>query len=795
MGAVRQKEPEPSQQHPPSLIANDARPAVVSPALIVADEQDEKFTEAEGEFRSYMQPRGRARTHVAGPLLCRYATEGCPVQCGRAWSAEELRAAVEKGPHRSVEVPDAAIQFRREVEEKQALKFCRIVKWKDIKDRPPRQLKVSPIAAVPHKSRGYRAILDLSFSLRIGNYVLPSVNESSRMLAPAAVLDQMGEALPRLIAALAKAPENGGDVVFSKLDIKDGYWRMSVQPGAEWNFAYVLPALQGEDPEDKLLAIPSALQMGWAESPAFFFAASETARDVAADRCEEPLGSLPPHPLEKFIMPPKEWAENYLPQRKPSLFRLLEVYVDDFCALAQTRDRDELQHITRALLHSIHEVFPPPEVTGFGGGDSVSMKKLIQGEGLWATCKELLGWVFDGVTRCLELPEGKIEKISTTITQAVRQRGIRFKAYQKLLGKVRHAAMGVPGSSGLFTPLNMVLKQQRGWISFKKCTAVQDALVDFRTLLQVSAKEPTHSKELVPGKPHFLGHCDACIQGAGGVWHSGVDDLWPAVWRIPWPKEVQDNFVSSTNREGTISISDLECAGLLLHYLVLEHITPLRHKHVGAYCDNTPTVSWTAKMASKRSSIGGRLVRALALRQRMTRSSPLVAVSIAGVDNDMADVSSRSFKLKGNAWGCATDDDFLHLFNRLFPLPQKHCWQMFQLSTAISSRVISELTGKKLTLASWMRLPRSGGSIGAIGRNTRVCWESVHGYPPHQSHSKGGLLRCAPSLAGSGRVITAEKAVSQFKPLQSRFEPSARRVKWCEGITLPTAHPDSTLHR
>ena len=56
------------------------------------------------------------------------------------------------------------------------------------------------------------------------------VNDAIEALAPPEALDQMGEALPRLIAAVAAAPAAEGDMVFAKLDIKDGYWRISAFP-------------------------------------------------------------------------------------------------------------------------------------------------------------------------------------------------------------------------------------------------------------------------------------------------------------------------------------------------------------------------------------------------------------------------------------------------------------------------------------------------------------------------------------------------------------------------------------
>ena len=45
-------------------------------------------------------------------------------------------------------------------------------------------------------------------------------------LKMAAVLDQMGKALLFLIAVVAAAAAEDGDMVSSQLDIKDGYWHM-----------------------------------------------------------------------------------------------------------------------------------------------------------------------------------------------------------------------------------------------------------------------------------------------------------------------------------------------------------------------------------------------------------------------------------------------------------------------------------------------------------------------------------------------------------------------------------------
>ena len=101
-------------------------------------------------------------TCAAAPELLRYAQNGCPVDCGRNWTKEELIAAIEKGAHQSALQPAPAAACRKEALERVQDKCCRVVKWKDIIDNLPPNLKISPIAAIPHKSRLFRMILDLS---------------------------------------------------------------------------------------------------------------------------------------------------------------------------------------------------------------------------------------------------------------------------------------------------------------------------------------------------------------------------------------------------------------------------------------------------------------------------------------------------------------------------------------------------------------------------------------------------------------------------------------------------------
>ena len=112
-------------------------------------------------------------------------------------------------------------------------------------------------------------------------------------------------------------------------------------------------------------------------------------------------------------------------------------------------------------------------------------------------------------------------------------------------------------------------------------------------------------------------------------------------WQVPWPVSIHAALISSQNPSGTISNSDLEMAGMFLHYLVVEHLALLCHVHVAAWCDNTPTISWTNKFSASCSPITGCLTRALAMCIHINEASPLTSLSIAGIDNTMADTETQ----------------------------------------------------------------------------------------------------------------------------------------------------------
>ncbi len=366
---------------------------------------------------SLVRPRTYAENHPAFDFINHYANNGCPVDCGKDWTLDEIKAAIRRGAHPSADSREALEALHEETASKVKNKYSRVVRFGDLLKNLPPNLKISPVAMIPHKSRSFRTILDLSFRLRHKGSLLNSVNSATKLQAPAEAMVQLGNCVQRLVALMADNYDLDQPFKFAKLDIKDGFWRMAVDDDSAWNFCYVLPQFEPvENIEDELLVVPNCLQMGWRESPPFFCAASETTRDVIDSLLHEI--NLPAHPFEEDMMTsaPSTDAMCRL-TAAASYVNLTEVFVDDFIGATNNTDPDHLRHFSRAMLHGVHSIFPPPNITGHSGEDPVSQKKLHQGEGLWESTKEILGWLVDGANFTIQLMPEKCQKISKQIKE------------------------------------------------------------------------------------------------------------------------------------------------------------------------------------------------------------------------------------------------------------------------------------------------------------------------------------------------------------------------------------------
>ncbi|KAI2491431.1 adenylate kinase [Fragilaria crotonensis] len=398
------------------------------------------------------------------------------------------------------------------------------------------------------------------------------------------------------------------------------------------------------------------------------------------------------------------------------------VYVDDYI-LAAVEDRAGtlLQRTGRAALYTIHGLFPPPARSGhIGGKDPISAKKLAAGDARWAHTKELLGFVFNGKDRTVHLTQRKAAGIADDTAKLLKKNRVALHKFQSIVGKMRHVTTILPAARGLFTPLNRALRGNPKVISLGAHGEVRAALLDLRQLVVKLADRPTHVNEILQlGAPAYIGYCDASAFGAGGVWFSGT---------VPLPKQSGDcsgrgisprpSFLS--NPTGKLTNSDLEMAAVVLHLRSRKCSAFLRHLHIFVHSDNTPSVAWVTKMATKtaQSDAAHRLVRGLALRQRMLESAPVSISHVAGTDNVLADIASRPIP--------TIDDDsaFLTHFDSAFPLQNRY-WRRASPLPVQLSNVILTLRGQRLTMQRWTL--KSGPPTGGGGDNTAPSVELIPG--------------------------------------------------------------------
>ena len=102
-----------------------------------------------------MCPSGLALHHPAANLLKEWATYGCPTKMGQPWTILQMQEAVDQGPHWSALSDEAIAHFQAEVVKKVKMGQATLVAWDSIKDFSPVELKISPIATIPHKLKQF----------------------------------------------------------------------------------------------------------------------------------------------------------------------------------------------------------------------------------------------------------------------------------------------------------------------------------------------------------------------------------------------------------------------------------------------------------------------------------------------------------------------------------------------------------------------------------------------------------------------------------------------------------------
>jgi hypothetical protein len=193
--------------------------------------------------------------------------------------------------------------------------------------------------------------------------------------------------------------------------------------------------------------------------------------------------------------------------------------------------------------------------------------------------------------------------------------------------------------------MNKLLRKRPAFVYLHRNKKLFHAIKDCRTLLWEATLRPTKCSELVMGDPDFVGVKDASVHGVGEIIVGESMACVPTVFQMEWPQWVKEEVIkTNTGQEGTLTNSDLEMAGLLLLFLVMEEVCDMQPGcHVALFSDNSPTVSWVRKMATKGSKVADQLLRVLCLRMKQRNISPLTSLHIPGKKSAMTNIPSWSF--------------------------------------------------------------------------------------------------------------------------------------------------------
>jgi hypothetical protein len=285
----------------------------------------------------------------------------------------------------------------------------------------------------------------------------------------------------------------------------------------------------------------------------------------------------------------------------------------------------------------------------------------------------MIGFLFDGVKRTLRLPAKKALAYIKEMHTVLHQKTIPLKSLQAIVGRLHHASVILPAAKGFFTPINTALQGNPKIVGLGATSALCTALEDLISLLHLLNSRPTHVFELVLDMPRYVGYHNAAAKGAGGVWFSLVDHMSLLLWRKVFPSDIAANVISATNPAGGITSSNLELAAEVMAIRVILIMAPhIKHAPLGTLCNNTPTVSWVEKMASRvKTPTAQWLLQGLAFMLHCSHAGRLTTVHVPGTDNVMADIASRPAKAQKlfHLPSPLSDSKFCSAFDTTYPLP------------------------------------------------------------------------------------------------------------------------------
>jgi hypothetical protein len=354
--------------------------------------------------------------------------------------------------------------------------------------------------------------------------------------------------------------------------------------------------------------------------------------------------------------------------------------------------------------------------------EPASVKKLLKGDGAWATRKHILGWLLDTVASTLELPPHRRERLQELLDEIPpTQKRISVAKWHRVLGELRSMALAIPGARGLFSHLQAALRTADTTKRIRASRHVHATMEDFRWLTATLDERPTRLQELVATTPSAYGTTDASGTGMGGVILPPRHLLkralatagHPIVWRCRFPPDIVDDLITFENPRGRTTNSDLEMAATIVQHAVITDNYDIHERTVHTATDNTPTLFWHQRGSVSTNTTPAYLLRMQALHQRFHRYVPTHSY-LPGPLNRMGDDSSRRWDL--------SDAELLTHFDLSYPQPTP--WQLYHPNSAMLSAVTSALRRKRSLPESFLTEPPPLTDSGHDGRSSAepYCW-------------------------------------------------------------------------
>jgi hypothetical protein len=543
-------------------------------------------------------------------------------------------------------------------------------------------LRLSPSGVVPQSDRRPHPIMDYSFC---------GLNAESLPLSPAHAM-QFGHTLRCIIQRLVYCNPTFGPPLLAKIDLADGYYRVPLSSTAALHLAVLLPS---DVPGPPLVTLPLTLPMGWAHSPPFFCAFTETMADIANTPGPQP----PHHPL--LATAQLQQTEEDLLDFHPAAVTLTtaaplafhNVYLDDFITIAQRPTH--LQTLNK-LLHSIDMVLSDPPDSNRRA--IISRSKLDKGDATLSTSKKILGWNIDTVCMTVTLPNSRLEMITQLLQRLLAQRTTSGKQWRKLLGTLWSSLPALYGATHLFSILQTILQEATGK-RVHLTSLVKHVLHEWIHLITTANTHPVPLHTLVPRAPDIVAASDTSKQGMGGFailpHHDLPSEYSYIAWRAPFPEYIQSAMVSAINPTGSITNSDLELAAITTGATVAARAAGHKHANIILASDNTPAVAWMSSGSTTTQKPPAFLLHQLA-RFRHAIPFDVSTIYTPGSTNTLADCCSRSFHL--------TDDQWEQHLNSFYPV--KTSWTIVPPTNATLSAMNSALSMKPLPKASPPKITR-----------------------------------------------------------------------------------------